>query len=35
VTVTGTIALQWAQNTSNASATKTLSGSYQELLKVG
>lgn len=35
VTVTGTIALQWAQNSSNASATKTLSGSYQELLKVG
>lgn len=35
VTGTGTIALQWAQNTSNASATKVLAGSYLELLEVG
>jgi len=35
VTVTGTIALQWAQNTSSATATKVLAGSYLELLLVG
>jgi len=34
VTVTGTLAFQWAQNTSSASATKTLSGSYIESLEL-
>lgn len=34
VTVTGTIAFQWAQNTSNASPTKVLAGSWLEILEV-